>query len=108
AEDPPAVGHDALEQRRPVPGPDDHGGGLEDVGARVVGGVVEQAQVLDVDAGNGTDAADEPGDGGSVGQLDGQLVDGPAGAPFEDVDPDDLGLDGADGGGHLSQRSGSV
>ncbi len=44
----------------------------------------------------------------SVGQLDHQLVDGPAGAALEDVDADDVAADGADPAGHLAERSGTV
>ena len=43
-----------------------------------------------------------------AGQLDDQLVDGPAGAPLEDVDADDVAAHGADPAGHLAQRAGTV
>jgi hypothetical protein len=42
------------------------------------------------------------------GQLDRQLVDGPPGAPFEDVDADHVTTDGTDPAGHRPQSPRAV
>ena len=38
-----------------------------------------------------------------IDQVDDQLVDGPAGAPLENVDADHVAPDGADAAGHLAE-----
>ena len=43
-----------------------------------------------------------------VGQVDDQLVDGPARAPLEDVDADDVAAHRADAAGHRAQGAGAV
>ncbi len=71
-------------------------------------GVGDGPHVLDVDPVDLTDLVDEQGEVVVVGQVDDELVDGTAGAPLEDVDPDDVGPDGADPAGDLTEGAGPV
>ena len=92
-----------------VGGADEDGRRLERVEPGVVEGVGRRADLLDVDAVDLLDLGDEQLDQSrAVGQLDHQLVDGPAGAPLEDVDADDVAPHRADAAGHLPERAGSV
>ncbi len=64
--------------------------------------------VLHVDPVDLVDLADEQRHQARVGELDDQLVDGPARTPLEDVDSDDVAPYRSDPAGHRSQRSGAI
>ena len=90
--------------------PDELGGRLH----RVEPGVDQRrrprpADLLDVDAVDLVDLLAPAGRPGSAwGRYDDDVVDGPAGAPFEDLDADHVALHRADAAGHRAQRAGPV
>jgi len=87
---------------------DQLGRGVEGVEHRVVVGVGDGADVLDIDAVDLCDLGEEQLDRRAVGQLHHQLIDGLPRASFEDVDADDVAADRTDAAGDGTERTGAI
>src|SRR3546814_2733738 len=77
----------------PIGGADQDGRCLQRVEPRVVQGVGHRADLLDVDAVDLGDLRRQQALEAGVGQVDHELVDGPAAAPLQDVHAHDLAHD---------------
>ncbi len=84
---------------------DEHGSRFERVEARVVERVGRRPDVFDVDTVHLLHLFDQQTDEVCVRELDDELVDGAARAPFEDVDTDDVTADRAHPTRHPAERT---
>jgi hypothetical protein len=84
-------------------GADEHGGRLEGVEAGIAQRIGGGPHVLDVDPVDRLDLGHEQPEEGGIGEPHDELVDGPAGAPLEDVDPDDVAAHRTDAARHLAE-----
>ena len=75
---------------------------------RGIGEVLDRAHLLDADAVDLLDLADEDRHGRGVAELDRELVDRHAVALLEHVDADDVAVDGTDARRDESERPGPV
>ncbi len=102
------MGHERCQQAGTGGGADQHGRRLQGVEAGITLGIGGRAHVLHVDAVDRLDLVDQQGEEAGVGEPDDQLVDGPAGAPLQDVDPDNVTAHSPDAAGHLTERAGTI
>ena len=84
---------------------DERNGRIERVEARVVGDILDQADVFDIDSVDLAQLAGEEGYERFVGQFHDELVDCPPGAPFEDVDAHKITAYGTDPTRHCAERT---